>query len=190
MSALVIAFDALDAAEVHRRRMLAESDSLLERVEQLRLADLAACPPDLGDDIRLLHLRLGRVPADRPHSVRSAHHMVFWAQARLMAGNPRHPRPRPLPGRPVGVPKLTVLRPGAAWKFLALPALPPVAEPAAVADWRQRVHLTVSRALDRWACAQDQAVHAAQAREGALLALHRPRAALPQYWDLRCEADR
>jgi hypothetical protein len=191
MSALVdIAYDADEAAEVHRRRMLAESDALLERVEELRLADQAVCPRDLADDVRSLQLRLGRVPADRPRTVRAAHHLVFAVQAGLMAANPAHPRPRSLPGRPVGVPRLTVLRQGGAWKFLALPPPPPAVEPAAVADWWHRVQLTVGRALDRWACAQDQAVRAARSREGAVCAVHRSRAAWRNYWELRCEVDR
>jgi hypothetical protein len=191
MSALVdIAYDADEAAEVHRRRMLAESDALLERVEELRLADQTVCPRDLADDVRSLQLRLGRVPADRPRTVRAAHHLVFAVQARLMAANPAHPRPRSLPGRPVGVPGLTVLRQGGAWKFLALPPPPPAVEPAAVAEWWNRVQLTVGRALDRWACAQDQAVSAARSREGAVCAVHRSRAAWRNYWELRCEVDR
>lgn len=190
MSALADTFEAVDAAEVHRRRMLAESDSLLERVEELRLADRTVCPADLADDVRSLQLRLGRVPADRPRTVRAAHHLVFAVQARLMAANPHHPRPRALADRPVGVPMLTVLGQGGAWKFLSLPPPPPAVEPAAVADWWQRVQLTVGRALDRWACAQDQAVRAARSREGAIGAVHRSRAAWRNYWELRCEVDR
>src|SRR5215472_18999421 len=110
MSALVdIACDADGAAEAHRRRMLAESDALLERVEELRMAGSAVCPRDLANDVRSLQLRLGRLPADHPRTVRAAHQQVFAAQARLMAANPHHPRPRTLPDRPNGVPRLTVL---------------------------------------------------------------------------------
>ena len=87
MSALVDTFDALDVAEAHRRGMLAESDALLERIEDLRLAEQAVCPPDLADGVRSLLIRLGRLPANRPHTVRAAHHMVFAVQARLMAAN-------------------------------------------------------------------------------------------------------
>ena len=110
MSALAEILDDIDAAEVHRRQLLADSDALLERVEELRLAELAACPPDLADGVRSLQIRLGRVPADRPRTVRAAHHLVFAMQARLTAANPHHPRPRSLPGSTGGVPRLTVLR--------------------------------------------------------------------------------
>jgi acetyl-CoA synthetase len=195
MSALVDTFDALDAAEVHRRRMLAESDGLLGRIEELRLTAQVVCPPDLADAIRSLLIRLGRIPANRPRTVRAAHHMLFAVQARLMAGNPRHPRPRALPGRPVGVPRLTVLRRGAAWKFLALPPPPQTTAGGPnehAADWGDLIRETVARALDRWACAQDQAVVAARSptREGAEQAVSRSRAAWRNYWELRCEADR
>jgi len=189
MSALVDTFDPLDAAEVHRRRLLAESDCLLEQVEELRLADQVICPPALAEAIRSLLLRLGRVPAERPRTVRAAHHQIFGIQGRLMAANPRHPRPRFQAGRPAGAPRLALLREGAAWKFLALPQPPVAAEASAVAEWRLLVQLTVARALDRWGCAQDQAVHAARVRRGADCALHRARAAWRNYWELRCEAE-
>src|SRR6266542_3032688 len=149
MNALAETFPILDAAEYHRQRMLAESDSLLERVEELRLSDRPICPRDLADAIRALQIRLGRVPADRPRTVRAAHHMIFSVQARLMAANPRHPHPHALTGRPSGVPRLTVLRRGGAWKFLALPPPPPSAAPAAGEQWQHLVRLTVGRALDR-----------------------------------------
>src|SRR5439155_1310640 len=158
MSAYVEAPAALDAAESHRRQMLAESDALLGRLEELRLADRRLCPPDLAGAVRSFQLRLGRLPADRPRTVRAGQNLVFGLQARLMAANPHHPRPRSLPGRPAGVPQLTVLKQGGAWKFLALPALPPQADPASIGEWRLLVELTVARALDRWTCAQDQAV--------------------------------
>lgn len=190
MSATAATLDSRDAAEAHRQRMLAESDELLDRVERLRMAGRASCPADLGDAVRSLHLRLGRVPAERPRTVRAAHQMVFSAQSRLMAANPRHGQPRPLPGRPRGVPRLTLVRRGAAWKFLSLPPPPPAADPAAVVEWQHLVRLTVARALDRWVSAQDQAVRAARSRQGAVVALHRARAAWRNYWELCCEAER
>ncbi len=191
MSALAVIDlpDLPDAAEDHRRRMLAESDRLLERVEELRLAGQRICPAGLSDAVRMLHVRLGRVDGGRPRTVRAAHDLLFAAQARLMAANPRNARPRPQPERPAGVPRISVLRQGGAWKFLALPPPPPAIGPAAQAEWRRLVDLTVQRALDRWACAQDQAVGAARDRDGAVRALHRATAAWRNYWELRCEAD-
>jgi hypothetical protein len=178
-----------DTADAHRRRLLADSDHLLEQVEQLRLGDGTVCPPDLAEAVRSLQLRLGRAEASRPRTVRAAHHLVFAVQARLMSANPRNLQPRPQPDRPAGVPRVTVLRQGGAWKFLALPAPPAGDGPGAQAEWLQLIRLTVQRALDRWSCAQDQAVNAARAREGALGALQRARAAWRNYWDLRCEAE-
>lgn len=187
MSALLAA--ERDTADAHRRRMLADSDHLLEQVEQLRLDDGTVCPPDLAEAVRSLQLRLGRAEASRPRTVRAAHHLVFAVQARLMAANPRNLQPRPQPDRPAGMPRVTILRQGGAWKFLALPAPPTGDEPTAQAEWLQLIRLTVQRALDRWSCAQDQAVNAARAREGAVGALQRARAAWRNYWELRCEAE-
>ncbi len=188
MSALAV-IDLPDAAEDHRRRMLAESDRLLERVELLRLAGQRLCPAGLSDAVRTLHVRLGRVGGGRPRTVRAAHDLLFLVQARLMAANPRNARPRPQPDRPAGVPRVSVLRQGGAWKFLALPPPPPSTGPAAHVEWQRLVDLTVQRAQDRWACAQDQAVGAARDRAGAVGALHRARAAWRNYWELRCEAE-
>jgi hypothetical protein len=169
--------------------MLAESDDLLDQVERLRLADQRLCPPTLAHAVRRLQLGLGRVDASPPRTVRAAHGLLFAVQARLMAANPRNPRPRPHPERPAGVPRISVLRHGGAWKFLALPPPPASTEPAAAAEWRDLVGQTVQRALDRWACAQDQAVSAARERRGAVRAVHRARAAWRNYWELRCEAE-
>jgi hypothetical protein len=182
--------DRLHPAERHRRRALHDADDLLDQIEHLRMAGVRACPATLAEAIRRLHLRLGRVDGGRPRTVRAAHGLVFAAQARLMAANPRLPRPRPQPERPVGVSRISVLRQGGgAWKFLALPPPPPADDASALLAWRSLIEETVGRALDRWASAQDQAVAAAREREGALAALHRARAAWRNYWDLRCEAD-
>jgi hypothetical protein len=188
MSALLDRPDR-DAAEAHRRQMLDESDALLDLVEQLRLAERTVCPPGLAEAVRALQLRLGRLEAGRPRTVRAAQNLVFSVQARLMASNPRLPRPSPQPERPAGQPRVAVLRLGGAWKFLALPPPPASAGPGDQADWRQLVEATVQRALDRWAAAQDRAVWAARAREAAAPALHRAAAAWRNYWELRCEAD-
>jgi hypothetical protein len=189
MSALAVT-ELSAAAEAHRRSLLAESDDLLERVEQLRLAGQRLCPADLADAVRRLQLRLGRVDGGPPRTVRTAHGLIFAIQARLMAANPRSPRPRSHPERPPGVPRISVLRQGGAWKFLALPPPPAAAGPAADAEWRDLVGLTVERALERWTCAQDRAVSAARERQGAVHAVHRARAAWRNYWELRCEAER
>lgn len=185
MSALIAVDDATDS-EVHRRQMLAEADALLGQVEELRLRDQSACPPELADAVRALQVRLGRLEGGRPRTVRAAHNTVFAVQARLMAANPRNPRPRAQPDRAAGVPRVAPLRQGAAWKFLALPPTSPASNHA---DWRLLVELTVQRALDRWSCAQDQAVAAARERRGAVRALYRARAAWRNYWELRCEAE-
>ena len=189
MSAAIDTCVPADAGDSHRRQMLAESDALLFQVEELELADSAACPPALAEAVRALQRRLGRVDAHDPRTVRAAHRLVFAVQARLMAANPRNPQPRAELDRPIGQPTIAILRQGGAWKFLALPPRPPSAEPSAQGEWRQLVELTVQRALDRWACAQDEAVNAARTGDGASRALARARAAWRNYWDLRCEAD-
>src|SRR5215472_14945339 len=192
MSALIDAYaptEAAEAGESHRRHLLAESDSLLDKVEGLRLHGQTACPPPLSETIRSLQLRLGRVDAHHPRTVRAAHRLVFAVQARLMAANPRNPQPRAELDRPTGQPTIASLRQGGAWKFLTLPPRPPSAEPSAQGEWRQLVELTVQRALDRWTCAQDEVVDAARTGDGAIRALARARAAWRNYWDLRCEAD-
>jgi len=189
MSAVIDTWVPAEAGDSQRRQMLAESDALLLQVEELHLADRAACPSALAEAIRSLQLRLGRVDAHHPRTVRAAHRLVFAVQARLMAANPRSPQPRAELDRPTGQPTIASLRQGGAWKFLTLPPRPPSAEPSAQGEWRQLVELTVQRALDRWTCAQDEAVDAARTGDGAIRALARARAAWRNYWDLRCEAD-
>src|SRR5437764_7901870 len=90
MSALIAPLtDGSGASERHRRLLLAEADSLLARVEELRLAGRRTVPPALCQSLRSLQLRLGRVDAGHPRSVRAAQHLVYAVQARLMATNPR-----------------------------------------------------------------------------------------------------
>jgi hypothetical protein len=187
MSALIAIDATADETEVHRRHLLAVSDGLLEQVEELRLSELAAVPPALADAIRALQVRLGRVDAGMPRTLRAAHQLVFAVQARLMAANPRNPRPRPHADRPAGAPRVIEHCSGSAWKFLSLPARPP--DPEAEPAWRRQVEMTVQRALDRWTAAQDQAVGAARVRCGSVPAVARARAAWTNYWELRCEAD-
>jgi hypothetical protein len=189
MSAAIDTYAPSETVESHRRKLLAESDTLLDQVEELRLGDRNACPPSLSEAIRSLQLRLGRVDAHHPHTVRAAHRLVFAVQARLMAANPRNPHPQAPLDRPTGQPTITILRQGGAWKFLTLPPRPPSTEPAGQAEWRLLVELTVQRALDRWAYAQDEAVNAARAGVGTTTAVSRARAAWRNYWDLHCEAE-
>ena len=187
MSALIAIDAAADRSEVHRRQLLAVSDGLLEQVEELRLSELAAVPPSLADAIRALQVRLGRVDGAMPRTLRAAHHLVFAVQARLMAANPRNPRPRPHADRPAGAPRFIEHRPGTAWKFLTLPPRPP--DPETDPAWRRQVEMTVQRALDRWTAAQNQAVGAARIRSASVPAVARARAAWTNYWELRCEAE-
>ena len=187
MSALIAADATIHKSEVRRRDLLAVSDSLLDQVEELRLSELPAVPPALADAIRSLQVRLGRVDAGMPRTLRAAHQLVFAVQARLMAANPRNPRPRQHPDRPPGAARVAELGPGGAWKFLALPERPPDAE--GEPGWRRQVELTVQRALDRWTAAQDQAVANARAGGNSVVAVGRARAAWTNYWELRCEAE-
>src|SRR5215467_4854808 len=192
MSALIDAYapaEAAEAGESHRRHLLAESDSLLDKVEELRLHGQTVCPPPLSETIRSLQLRLGRVDAHHPRTVRAAHRLLFAVQAKLMAANPRNPQPQAPLDRPTGQPTITILRQGGAWKCLTLPPRPPSNELAAEAEWRLLVELTVQRSLDRWACAQDDAVNAARAGVGATRAISRACAAWRNYWELRSEAE-
>src|SRR5215471_21363299 len=189
MSAAIDTCVPAEGADSHRRQMLAESDALLLQVEDLELADRAGCPPALAEAIRSLQLRLGRVDAHHPRTVRAAHRLLFAVQAKLMAANPRNPQPQAPLDRPTGQPTITILRQGGAWKCLTLPPRPPSNELAAEAEWRLLVELTVQRSLDRWACAQDDAVNAARAGVGATRAISRASAAWRNYWELRSEAE-
>src|SRR5438067_1755727 len=110
------------AAEMHRRFLLAESDVILEDVEMLRLNDAAEAPLRLRESIRALQIRLGRrnppVPAA---TLDAAHDLVFAVQQRLMAANPKNPRPLRHNGRPGGQPVMTLVREDRKWKVLTLP---------------------------------------------------------------------
>jgi hypothetical protein len=178
----------VDPAEMRRRRLLAESDELLDHVEELRLQDHSATPEPLRESIRALQARLGRRdPPPAPSTLRAAHELVLAVQMRLMAANPRNTLPRAHPGRASGQPVMARIRGGARWKLLSLP--PP---PAAGADgaWLTLVDGTVDRACDRWAYAQHQAMRAARDKVGVEAALAMARAAWRNYWELRVEAER
>ena len=175
-----------DTVEARRRSLMTESDSLLDDVERLRLDDRVEVPHSLRDAIRSLQVRLGRADsAVAPATLHAAHDLVFAVQQRLMAANPKHPRPNRHAGRPGGQPVMTVVREGGLWKLLTLP--PP---PGGAADeaWLELVECTVERAWDRWCYAQQHAVRAAQERYKPHIALAIARTAWTNYWELHLEA--
>jgi hypothetical protein len=176
-----------EVAEVRRRSLLAASDSLLEDVETLRLDDAAEAPPRLRDAIGALQARLGRRnPPVAPATLDAAHDLVFAVQQRLMAANPRNPRPNRHARRPSGQPLITVVRDDKTWKVLTLP---PPSSSGDEADWIELVDSTVERAWDRWCYAQQHAVRAARERFKPLLAAAVAEAAWSNYWQLLQESE-
>src|SRR5713101_10123562 len=114
-----------DAVEARRRSLMAESDSLLEDVERLRLDDRNEVPQQLREAIHSLQLRLGRRnPPVPPATLHAAHDLVFAVQQRLMAANPNHPNPNRHAGRPSGQPVVSVVTDDRVWKVLTLPPPP------------------------------------------------------------------
>ena len=187
MAAATITRTDDDAVEARRRSLMAESDSLLDDVERLRLDDYEQVPENLRDAIRSLQIRLGRTdPPVAPATLHAAHDLVFAVQQRLMAANPKHPRPNRHAGRPGGQPVITVVRDEGMWKLLTLPPPP---GGAADDDWLELVECTVERAWDRWCYAQQHAVRAAQERYKPHVALAVARTAWANYWDLYVEAE-
>jgi hypothetical protein len=175
-------------ADESRRRLLEESDRVLEQVEQLRLAEARAVPQSLRSAIAVLQARLGRQdPPLPPATLRAAHSMVFAVQQRLMAANPRNPGTRAHPGRAAGAPRVQPVRPGATWKVLTLPPRPPAGDPDL---WLELADATVERSLERWAYAQFHAVRAARENGQAGVELALARVAWANYYELRCEAER
>src|SRR5579859_6408664 len=188
MAAGAVGTSALDAVEVRRRSLMAESDELLDQVETLRLHERLEVPSELREAIRALHLRLGRPdPPVAPSTLRAAHDLVFAVQQRLMAANPSHPRPHRHVGRPGGQPVMTVVRDHKLWKLLTLPPQPPGEERH---EWLGLVDDTVERAWDRWCYAQQQSVRSARERHRAEVALAVARTAWTNYWELYEEAAR
>ena len=175
------------AVESQRRVLLAESDLLLDHVESLRLLEEVEAPLRLRESIRALQIRLGRRnPPLPPATIDAAHDLVFAVQQRLMALNPRNPRPTRYANRPNGQPAITVVRENRKWKVLSLP--PPAT--ADEAQWLELVESTVERAWDRWCYAQHQAMRAARLRVKPLIALAIARAAWENYWLLVQDAER
>src|SRR5712692_7063906 len=168
MAATTIPRTADDTVELRRRSLMAESDVLLDDVERLRLGDQTGVPQQLRDAICALQVRLGRAdPPLAPATLHAAHDLVFAVQQRLMAANPKHPRPNRHRGRAEGQPIVTRVYDGRLWKVLALPTPP---NGSADDEWLDLVDATVERAWDRWCYAQQHAVRAARSR-------HQPRTA-------------
>ncbi len=187
MAAATIAKSDDEAAEERRRSLMAESDALLDDVERLRLEDQAEVPQRLREAIRSLHVRLGRTdPQVPPATLHAAHDLVFAVQQRLMAANPKHPRPNRHAGRPGGQPVVTVILDEGLWKLLTLPPPPGGSQDQ---DWLELVESTVERAWDRWCYAQQHAVRAAQERYKPRVALAVARTAWSNYWELYVEAE-
>src|SRR5437660_12923344 len=175
------------AAEIQRRVLLAESDLLLEGVETLRLNEALEAPLRMREAIRAMQIRLGRRnPPLPPATLHAAHDLVFAVQQRLMAANPKHPRPNRHAGRPGGQPVVMVVREEGLWKLLTLP--PP---PNGIADegWLELIECTVERAWDRWCYAQQHAVRSAQERYKPYVAIAVARTAWSNYWELYVEAE-
>jgi hypothetical protein len=186
MAAATVKPRLFDAEEERRRALLAESDSLLDDVERLRLDDEVEAPHQLREAIRALQVRLGRHdPPLPPPTLHAAHDLVFAVQQRLMAANPNLPRPNRHAGRPGGQPVVTLVRKRRLWKLLTLP--PP---PTGATDdsWLELIEGTVERAWDRWCYAQRHAVRAALERVQPEIALAVARTAWMNYWELREEA--
>ena len=175
-------------AELRRRRLMAESDGLLDQVEMLRLSDSTSAPVRLREAVRAMQIRLGRRNPPLPAATLDAvHDLVFAVQQRLMTANPRIPRPARHHGRPTGQPIVTSVRGGRKWKVLTLPAPTLNGDDA---EWLELVDSTVERAWDRWCYAQQHAIRAARLRTRARLALAVATAAWDNYWKLLQEADR
>jgi hypothetical protein len=176
------------AGETRRRSLLAESDSLLDDVETLRLHDHTEAPEPLREAIRALQIRLGRHdPPLAPATLHAAHDLVFAVQQRLMAANPNNPRPNRHVGRPGGQPVMMVVRDDRRWKLLTLPPPP---NNAGEEEWLELVESTVERAWDRWCYAQQHAVRAARAHFKPHIAFAVARTAWSNYWELLEEAER
>lgn len=185
---MAVATASEEMVEARRRSLLAESDLLLEDVEELRLHDEAEAPLRLREAIQALQIRLGRRnPPPSPATLDAAHDLVFAVQQRLMAANPRIPRPNRHVRRPGGQPAFTVIREDLKWKVLTLP---PPSSTGEEADWIELVDSTLERAWDRWCYAQQHAVRAARERFRAQVAVALAGAAWTNYWELLQESER
>src|ERR1700682_3134033 len=144
MSAAAISAQSEQASESRRRSLLADSDVLLDDLENLRLQDETEAPTRLREAIHALQVRIGRRnPPLPPATLHAAHDLVFAVQQRLMASNPNHQRPNRRDRSPGGQPVITLVRDGRAWKVLTLPTPP---NGAMDSEWLELVDQTVERA--------------------------------------------
>jgi hypothetical protein len=181
--------DESDDSEPRRRALLDTSDRLLDRVEELRLADRVETPPALQEAIHALQGRLSAAArAGNASTLEAAHDLVFAVQERLLALNQRRPTPRSHPGRAEGSPIVASVGRGDRWKLLALPPRPEDA--GQEESWRELVQATLERALDRWAYAHHHVGRAVRRGVEPHGALERARVAWTNYWELRREAER
>jgi hypothetical protein len=180
--------DVAATNETRRRLLLAESDCLLDELESLRLGEQSEAPLRLREAIRALQIRLGRRnPPVAPATLDAVHDLVFAVQQRIMAANPKNPRPNRHLGRASGQPLMTLVREDRKWKVLTLP--PPTLS-GEDADWIELVESTVERAWDRWCYAQQQAVRAARMHVKPLVAFAIAAVAWKNYWELLQDAER
>ena len=188
MAAATVSTYSSEPAEARRRLLLAESDVLLDDLETLRLNDETEASLRLREAIRALQIRLGRRnPPLPPATLDAAHDLVFAVQQRLMAANPKNPRPIRHVGRPGGQPVMTLVRGDRKWKVLTLP---PPALTGEESEWIELVESTVERAWDRWCYAQQHAIRAARMQVKPHLALAIAYAAWNNYWVLLQDAAR
>lgn len=174
--------------EAARRRLLAASDRLLDRVESLRMADQVQTPPALEEAIAALQRRLG--PSSRTAraaSLEAAHDLVFAVQERLLALSRGTRVPRQHSGRAAGEAAVVNIGSGERWKVLVLPPMPEEARHHA--SWRERAQAMLERALDRWEYAHHHAARAIRDDIDVEPAAGRLRAAWQNYWDLLQEAE-
>jgi hypothetical protein len=173
-----------------RRALLNTSDQLLDRVEQLRLADQLETPPQLQKAIYALRDRLGPGNLEStPRTLDGAHSLVLAVQERLLALSQGRTSPHSHPGRAPGSPLVAEIGPSAGrWKLLVLPSRPE--DPRLQDQWRKLALATLERGLDRWAYARHQVVSTLRRRLDSGLALKRARAAWSNYWDLHQDAER
>ena len=120
----------MDVAERDaRRRLLARSDALLGRIEELRLNDILRVPEQLQTQIADLATAAGQRPPRQLGALPPVHGFLFRLQGVLMSrGGPQQSRTA---GR---LPALTLPAPDRA---------------ATDAEWQERVRLVVQRAHDR-----------------------------------------